>query len=91
MDEGSRTIYDYFMKVLQQTYDLQLRGGQNIYNFIDKEIKEIFVKPRMTILISKQREFQFRLLHGAIYIVISIFIDFVSLVINYVRFCIQGN
>ena len=67
VDVGSRTIYDYFIKALQQTYDLQVRDGQNDYDFIDKELKEIFVRPKITILIRKQREFQFKLLHGAIY------------------------
>ena len=67
VDVGSRTIYDYFIKALQQTYDLQVRDGQNDYDFIDKELKEIFVTPTVTILIRKQREFQFKLLHGAIY------------------------
>ena len=67
VDVGSRTIYDYFIKALQQTYDLQVRDGQNYYDFTDKELKEIFVRPRITILIRKQREFQFKLLHGAIY------------------------
>ena len=64
---GSRTIYDYFIKVLQQTYDLQVRDGQNKYDFVEKELKDIFVRPRITILIIKQREFQLILLHGAIY------------------------
>ena len=40
VDVGSRTIYDYFIKALQQTYDLQVRDGQNDYDFIDKELKE---------------------------------------------------
>ena len=57
-------VYFIFM---QQTYDLQVRDGQNDYDFIDKELKEIFVRPKITILIRKQRAFQFKLLHGAIY------------------------
>ena len=52
------------IKALQQTYDLQVRDGQNDYDFIDKEI---FVRPNISILIRKQREFQFKLLHGAIH------------------------
>ena len=66
LDVCSRTIHDYFIKILQQTFDLPARDGRNNYDFIDKELKEKFVRPIITIPIRKQRTFRFRLLHGAI-------------------------
>ena len=35
--------------------------------FLKKEITDIFIRPRITTLLSKIREFQYKLLHGAIY------------------------
>ena len=53
---GSRTIYDDFLKVLRQMYDLQVRDRQNNYDFINDDLKEIIVRPIITILIRKQRD-----------------------------------
>ena len=66
-DVLSRQIYDYFIRELQTSYDLQIRDGQNNYNFTAKELSECFFRPRITLMIGRQREFQFKLLHGAIY------------------------
>ena len=69
----SRKIYEYFIKELQKSYDLQIRDGQNNYNYTEKEIGECFFRPRITLLIGRQREFQFKLLHGAIYTKVNLF------------------
>ena len=63
----SRKIYDVFVKDLQESYSLQIRDGQNNFDFTSKEISDCFILPRNTTLVSKQREFQFKLLHGAMY------------------------
>ena len=63
----SRKIYEHFVKELQDAYSLQIRDGHNNFDFTDKEMGELFVRPRSSTLIWKCREFQFMLLHGVVY------------------------
>ena len=63
----SRQMYAYFTKELQKSYTLMIKDGHNNFNLGDKEFREIFVRPRSSTLINKCREFQFMLLHGAVY------------------------
>ena len=63
----SRKIYDTFIKQFQQDYRLQIREGQGQNDYTYEEIKDIFLRVKSSILCGKQREFQFKLLHGAIY------------------------
>ena len=60
-------MYAYFTKELQKSYTLMIKDGHNNFNLGDKEFREIFVRPRSSTLINKCREFQFMLLHGAVY------------------------
>ena len=52
---------------LRYSCSLQIKDGQNNFEYTEEEIKEIFVRPRSTTLLSKHREFQYMLLHGVIY------------------------
>ena len=52
---------------MKDLYTLNVTDGQSIFVLSDKDLKETFNRPRSTTLINKYREFQFRLLHGAIY------------------------
>ena len=63
----SRKVYDYFIKQLQNDYDLQVRDGHSQFSFTDVELRNIFSRVKGSILCSKLREFQFKLLHGAVY------------------------
>ena len=56
-DVPSRKMYNCFIIELQKSYDLQFKDGQNNYSYTDKEIYGLF-KPRITIIIGRQREFQ---------------------------------
>ena len=58
----SRKIYQYQVEILQESYKLQIKDGNNKYDFTVKEVSELFVRPRRTTLIWKHREFQFKLL-----------------------------
>ena len=64
----SRKVYNYFIKTFQEEYNLQVRDGYNQYNYDKEEIKDIFLRPRSAVICCKHREFQFKLLHGALYI-----------------------
>ena len=66
-DVQSRKIYEYLIQDLQSLYTLEIKDGQSNLFLSDKEIKETFNRIRSTTLIRKQREFQFKLLHGAVY------------------------
>ena len=50
-DVPSRQIYDYFIRELQKSYDLQIRDGQNSYNYTDKELSECFFRPLMLFVV----------------------------------------
>ena len=63
----SKTIYNLFITKLQELYKLTLKDGHSDFDFTDVEICKLFEYIRSTTLIRKQREFQFMLLHGAIY------------------------
>ena len=63
----SRRMYEYLIKDLQNSYRLQITDGERNFDYSDKELKQIFGRLRSTTLIMKQREFQFKLLHCAIY------------------------
>lgn len=63
----SRKVYNYFIKTFQEEYNLQVRDGYNQYNYDKEEIKDIFLRPRSAVICCKHREFQFKLLHGALY------------------------
>ena len=63
----SRKIYEHFVKELQDTYSLQIRDGHSNFDFTEKEMGEIFCRPRSSTLIWKCREFQFMLLHAVVY------------------------
>ena len=60
-------MYDYFVKELKESYQLQIKDGQSNFALGDKDIRVIFNRFRSTTLLNKYREFQFMLLHGAIY------------------------
>ena len=66
-DVQSRKIYEYLIQDLQNLYTLEIKDGQSNLFLSDKEIKEIFNRVKSTTLIRKQREFQFKLLHEAVY------------------------
>ena len=66
-DVSSRKVYDHFITDLQRSYTLTIRDGKNDFQFSAKETKDIFIKPRITTLLLKIKEFQYKLLHGAIY------------------------
>ena len=66
-DIHSRNLYEFFVKDLQNSYSMQIKDGQNNLDYNEKEIKEIFIRPRHTTLLNKLREFQYKLLHGVIY------------------------
>ena len=55
------------MKELKESYKLQIKDGQSNFALGDKDIRQIFNIFRSTALLNKYREFQFKLLHGAIY------------------------
>jgi len=63
----SRKVYELFIENLQQSYTLQIKDGHNDFAFSKEEIKNIFLRPRSATLLTKVREFQYKLLHGAIY------------------------
>ena len=63
----SRELYDYFVRELKESYKLQIKDGQSNFALGDKDIRQIFNRFRSTTLLNKYSEFQFKLLHGAIY------------------------
>ena len=66
-DIHSRIFYDFFVKGLQKLYSLQIKDDQKSFDYCEKEISEILIRPRHTTLLNKHREFQYKLLHGVIY------------------------
>ena len=66
-DVKSRKMYDYFIKQLQRDYTLQVRDGHGQFNHTRDELKNIFLRFRSAVLCCKHREFQYKLLHGALY------------------------
>ena len=82
----SRKVYGYFVKNMQHTYSLKVRDGRNNFDFSQKMLSEIFVRPRITTIIAKLREFQFKLLHGVIYTKMHLF-RFGFAVDNLCSFC----
>ena len=63
----SKVLYNHLITQFQEDYNLQIRDGYNQYNYDKEEIKEIFLRIKRTILCCKYREFQYKLLHGALY------------------------
>ena len=66
-DVPSRKVYELLITDLQQSYTLRIKDGHSDFAFSKKEITNIFLRPRTTTLLTKVREFQYKLLHGAIY------------------------
>ena len=66
-DVPSRKVYELLITDLQQSYTLQIKDGHSDFAFSKKEITNIFLRPRTTTLLTKVGEFQYKLLHGAIY------------------------
>ena len=66
-DVCSRKVYRYFVEALQKEYKLKIKYLSDNLDLNKKEIGEIFFRPRFSTLIPKLREFQFKLLHGALY------------------------
>ena len=62
----SRKIYATLVSNLQNSYTLQIKDGPTKFQYAEEEMKKIFVRPRSTTILSKQREFQFMLLHGVV-------------------------
>ena len=60
-------MYELLITDLQQSYTLRIKDDHNDFAFSKKEITNIFLRPRITTLLTKVREFQYKLLHGAIY------------------------
>ena len=52
---------------MQESYTLRIKDNDSDFVFSKKEITNIFLRPRSTTLLTKVREFQYKLLHGAIY------------------------
>ena len=86
----SRKIYEVFVKDLQLSYNLQIKDGHNDFDFTDKEKSELFVRLRSTTLVRKQREFQFMLLHRAVYTKEQL-LRFGFVADNLCSFCQQGT
>ena len=63
----SRKIYSHFVSLLKQSYCLEIRDGHQKYVFSEKSMRDIFIRPGISTLIGGLREFQYKLLHGAIY------------------------
>ena len=53
-DIHSRIFYDFFVKGLQKLYSLQIKDDQKSFDYCEKEISEIFIRPRHTINPFKQ-------------------------------------
>ena len=66
-DIHSRKIYELLVKDLQKSYSMKIEDGESSFDYTDEEVSEIFVRPRHTTILSKHREFQYKLLHGVIY------------------------
>ena len=66
-DLPSRKLYEVFVTKLQELYTLRIKDNLHDFTFSKKEITDIFLRPRSTTLLTKVREFQYKLLHGAIY------------------------
>ena len=64
-DLCSRNVYEHFVTNLECT--VQIRDGHQNFVFPEEIIGKIFKRPRMATLSRELREFQFKLLHGAIY------------------------
>ena len=66
-DTQSRIFYDFFIENLQKLYHLQIKDDKKSFDYSDREVSDIFIRPRHTTLLNKHREFQYKLLHGVIY------------------------
>ena len=63
----SKVIYSYFIQKFRNEIRLQIRDGHNNFDYNCEELKNIFLRLRSATLCNKQREFQFKMLHGAVY------------------------
>ena len=63
----SRIIYSNFVTNLQNLYCLEIRDSHQKFNLSRKMISDSFIRPRISTLVGKLREFQYKLLHGAAY------------------------
>ena len=67
-DMYSRKMYELLVNELcKNSFSLQVKDGHCNFNYTDEEIRDIFVRPRRTIILNKHREFQYKLIHGVIY------------------------
>ena len=66
-DIKSRKVYDYLVKELRKLFVLQISDNQTVFQFTEKQITETYSGLRSMTLIRKHREFQYKLLHRAIY------------------------
>ena len=66
-DLKSRRLYDYFIEQLQKDYTLHVTDRHCQYDLAMGELKETFTRLKNAMLCSKQREFQYKLLQGAVY------------------------
>ena len=55
------------MSILQNSYCLEIRDGHQRFDFPVEDMRDIFVRPRISTLIGDLREFQYKLLQGAVY------------------------
>lgn len=67
MNVKTKEIYSHFILKFQQEYVLKIRDGHTDLQFTPAEIKDIFLRVKSSSLSNRQREFQFKLLHGALY------------------------
>ena len=88
-DVPSRMVYELFITNFQQSYTLRIKDGHNDFAFSKKEFKNIFLRPRITTLLTKVREFQYKLLHGAIYTTKENLLKFGFVENNQCSFCKQ--
>ena len=85
-DVPSRKVYENFVINLQHLYTLRIKDDHNHFDFSKKEISQIFIRIRTTTILPKVREFQYKLLHGAIYTNEHLF-KFGFVDNNYCSFC----
>ena len=66
-DTKSRKIYDYLIKELRKSFVLQISDNEINFQLTEKQIIAIYSGLRSMTLIRKYREFQYKLLHRALY------------------------
>ena len=87
-DIKSRKIYDYLIKELRKLFALQISDNETNIQLTEKQTIEIYSDLRGMTLIRKYRDFQYKLLHKAIYTKEHLF-RFGFVTNNFCSFCHQ--